>query len=139
LRRDGWAAGRHDHQIWERGDQSVTVTIPDAARGLEFDAVIAVEPADFPRNFASQQGPLYTALTRPNRELSVVHAKPLPEALKGRGVPRAAVPLVPSTKPRAERPTGSKVAPSRSRGTSASECPKHFLKLGPSGRCDFCE
>ena len=61
----------------------VTVIDPDEARGLEFDAVIVVEPADFPQNYG-RQGPLYTALTRPNRELAIVHAKPLPDALRRR-------------------------------------------------------
>lgn len=50
-------------------------------RGLEFDAVIVVEPSDFPKNFG-RHGPLYTALTRPNRELVVVHSRALPEALR---------------------------------------------------------
>jgi DNA helicase IV len=57
------------------------VLSPDEARGLEFDGAVVVEPADFPQNYG-RRGPLYTALTRPNRELSVVHAKPLPDALR---------------------------------------------------------
>lgn len=83
LRFAGWAATRHGSQTWERDGRSVTVLHPDDARGLEFDAVIVVEPADFPKNFG-RQGPLYTALTRPNRELAVVHTKPLPDALRRR-------------------------------------------------------
>lgn len=59
----------------------MTVLEPDAARGLEFDAVVVVEPADFPQNYG-RLGPLYTALTRPNRELVVVHSKLLPDALR---------------------------------------------------------
>lgn len=83
LRSAGWATGKSSYQIWERDGRSVTVIHPDAARGLEFDAVIVVEPADFPRNYG-RHGPLYTALTRPNRELAIVHAKPLPDALRRR-------------------------------------------------------
>jgi DNA helicase II / ATP-dependent DNA helicase PcrA len=78
LRRAGWAKSRKDHDAWQYEGREVTVAHPDAARGLEFDAVVVVEPADFPQNLG-RQGPLYTALTRPNRELTVVHAKPLPE------------------------------------------------------------
>lgn len=83
LRSAGWAMARTNPQIWERGGRSVTVIHPDAARGLEFDAVIVVEPTDFPQNYG-RQGPLYTALTRPNRELAIVHTKPLPDALRRR-------------------------------------------------------
>lgn len=39
LRPHGWAASRLDPRTWERGGQSVTVISPNAARGLEFDAV----------------------------------------------------------------------------------------------------
>jgi DNA helicase IV len=84
LRSAGWTtAAGHGSQSWERNGRSVMVLHPDDARGLEFDAVIVVEPADFPPNLG-RQGPLYTALTRPNRELAIVHAKPLPDALRRR-------------------------------------------------------
>jgi DNA helicase II / ATP-dependent DNA helicase PcrA len=83
LRFAGWAMARTNHQIWERNGRSVTVIDPDEGRGIEFDAVIVVEPAGFRQNYG-RQGPLYTALTRPNRELAIVHAKPLPDALRRR-------------------------------------------------------
>jgi hypothetical protein len=83
LRFAGWAMARTNHQIWERNGRSVTVIDPDEGRGIEFDAVIVVEPAGFPQNYG-RQGPLYTALTRSNRELAIVHAKPLPDALRRR-------------------------------------------------------
>ena len=54
------------------------------ARGLEFDGVVVVEPADFPENLG-KHGRLYTALTRANKELTVVHSRPLPKAIRGRG------------------------------------------------------
>lgn len=84
LRVTGWStvAGR-GFQEWERDGRTVTVLAPDDARGLEFDAVIVVEPADFPVNLG-RQGPLYTALTRPNRELSILRTRPLPDALRRR-------------------------------------------------------
>jgi DNA helicase II / ATP-dependent DNA helicase PcrA len=83
LRSADWTMARSNHQIWERNGRNVAVIDPDEARGIEFDAVIVVEPADFPQNYG-RQGPLYTALTRPNRELAIVHAKPLPDALRRR-------------------------------------------------------
>ena len=52
----------------------------DECRGLEFDAGVVVEPAGFRRDGRSY-GELYTALTRANRELVVVHEKALPAAL----------------------------------------------------------
>jgi DNA helicase IV len=50
------------------------------AKGLEFDAVVVVEPAQLVEESGSL-GPLYVALTRPTQELTVVHAQPLPESL----------------------------------------------------------
>ncbi|MEI8082801.1 MAG: helicase, partial [Actinomycetes bacterium] len=83
LRRNGWAAINNDMKRWQRSDSLVTVLEPDAARGLEFDAVVVVEPADFPMNYG-RQGPLYTALTRGNRELSVFYSSGLPDSLRKR-------------------------------------------------------
>jgi DNA helicase II / ATP-dependent DNA helicase PcrA len=83
LRSAGWAMARSDPQIWEHDGRNVTVIDPDEARGIEFDAVLVVEPADFPQNYG-RRGPLYTGLTRPNRELAILHTKPLPDALRRR-------------------------------------------------------
>jgi DNA helicase IV len=80
LRSQGWAGSLHDPSPWERDGREVTVVDPDSARGIEFDAVVVVEPGEFKQNYG-HQGPLYTALTRPNRELVVVHTKPLPKEL----------------------------------------------------------
>jgi DNA helicase IV len=70
----------------------VVLLPPEAANGLEFDAVVLVEPAlvaagldgdeetpapPRPRGLRS----LYVALTRATRRLTVVHARPLPEVL----------------------------------------------------------
>lgn len=82
LRLAGWAKSVGE-LTWQYSGRDVMVAHPDTARGLEFDAVVVVEPADFPQNLG-RQGPLYTALTRPNRELVVVHVKPLPERLRRR-------------------------------------------------------
>jgi len=83
LRTRGWARSTDDAVAWERMSRRVTVSVIDEARGLEFDAVVVVEPSDFQGNLG-RQGPLYTALTRANRELVVIHSKSLPERLRKR-------------------------------------------------------
>ncbi|PQE01759.1 hypothetical protein CYL16_06845 [Mycobacterium sp. EPG1] len=81
LRKARWRAVNESLHVWERDDREITVLDPATARGVEFDAVIVVEPADFERDL-TKRGTLYTALTRPNRELVVVHTKPLPKELR---------------------------------------------------------
>ncbi len=59
------------------------------AKGLEFDAVVVVEPAAILRERPDGGvGGLYTALTRSTRALAIVHAQPLPVALSGTDVLR---------------------------------------------------
>lgn len=67
--------------------QRLMLADPIEARGLEFDAVVIVEPADFPTNLG-RNGPLYTSLTRAHQELVVVHTQPLPKKLR-RGARRS--------------------------------------------------
>jgi DNA helicase IV len=62
-------------------DHSVTVVPALAAKGLEFDAVIVVEPSRIVEDAPKGLRLLYIALTRPTQHLSVVHADPLPAAL----------------------------------------------------------
>jgi DNA helicase IV len=59
-------------------DSRVSVLTVAETKGLEFDQVVVVEPADLIG--AGPRGPhdLYVALTRATRELVVVHADPLP-------------------------------------------------------------
>lgn len=61
---------------------AVTLVPAATSRGLEFDAVVVVEPAriidDAPRGLRL----LYIALTRPTQHLTVMHARPLPAALR---------------------------------------------------------
>jgi superfamily I DNA/RNA helicase len=64
-------------------DAPVSLLTPLAAKGLEFDAVVVVEPA---RIFDEEhQGPrvLYVALTRAVQQLCVIHAAALPSVLAG--------------------------------------------------------
>ncbi len=52
------------------------------AKGLEFDAIVVVEPAAILRERPDGGvGGLYTALTRATRAMAVVHSEPLPEPL----------------------------------------------------------
>ncbi|MGZ4394957.1 MAG: ATP-binding domain-containing protein, partial [Gaiellaceae bacterium] len=61
----------------------IPVLTPREAKGMEFDNVIVVEPAQIVEEAAGGQGlrELYVALTRPTRRLILVHARPLPEEL----------------------------------------------------------
>ena len=59
----------------------VTVLDPPDAKGLEFDAVVVVEPAAIAGDTARGLRLLYVALTRAVQELVVVHADQLPKAL----------------------------------------------------------
>ena len=56
---------------------------PVQARGLEFDGVVVVEPANFQQNLG-RHGSLYTSLTRANKKLVVVHSRALPTELRRR-------------------------------------------------------
>lgn len=83
LLRNGWRQDSNDKQVLKRNDRRIRLLKPDSARGLEFDAVIIAEPADFPPNLG-RMGSLYTSLTRANRELAVIHSRPMPDGLRGR-------------------------------------------------------
>jgi len=66
------------------GPPGVPGTVPPSqTKGLEFDAVLVVEPeriiADGPRGAAE----LYVALTRATQRLGILHLGPLPQALSG--------------------------------------------------------
>ncbi|MFD6445735.1 hypothetical protein ACFWEJ_11560, partial [Promicromonospora sp. NPDC060204] len=59
-------------------DAQVTVLAPRETKGLEFDAVVLVEPAAIAEG-AGGTSDLYVAMTRPTQRLVVVHARDLPE------------------------------------------------------------
>ena len=63
--------------------QPVTIVPAPAAKGLEFDAVVVVEPAAIAGDDRRGLRLLYVALTRPIQHLSVVHAQALPAPLLG--------------------------------------------------------
>jgi superfamily I DNA/RNA helicase len=59
----------------------VTLLPPVATKGLEFDAVVVVEPAEIISEAVGDLRLLYVVLTRAVQQLSVVHSRPLPPAL----------------------------------------------------------
>lgn len=83
---DGWRKETGDRQSLRKSHRGCRVSVvgPVSARGLEFDAVVVVEPADFKPSLG-RYGELYTSLTRANQELVVVHSEAMPRALSGRG------------------------------------------------------
>jgi DNA helicase-2/ATP-dependent DNA helicase PcrA len=81
LVKENWQAISAGADTYRRDSMSCRLLTPYDARGLEFDAVVVVEPADFPKN-VGRQGVLYTSLTRGNKELVVLHTKPLPDELR---------------------------------------------------------
>jgi superfamily I DNA/RNA helicase len=63
------------------GEARVLLT-PEAVKGLEFDAVVVVEPALIVGESPSGLRSLYVAMTRPTQRLAVVHERPLPPPLR---------------------------------------------------------
>jgi DNA helicase-2/ATP-dependent DNA helicase PcrA len=84
LGRRGWRKSGQEAIVWSKDGLEIRLYYPENARGLEFDAVVVVQPGDFPGN-VGRQGPLYTSLTRANRELAVVWHGRLPDELRKLG------------------------------------------------------
>jgi len=74
-----WTEGA-DHYWSNASRRRFTLLTSEEARGLEFDAVVVVEPKAF-RALAGDNGPLYTALTRANLKLVIIHERSLPPAM----------------------------------------------------------
>lgn len=69
--------------IYEGGlDSRVTIVPVSLVKGLELDAAIVVEPARIVSDERNGLRSLYVALTRATRRLTIVHAEPLPAALR---------------------------------------------------------
>ena len=60
---------------------TVGLFAPTDAKGLEFDAVVLVEPSELAGASVAGLRGLYVALTRATRFLAIVHHRPLPSAL----------------------------------------------------------
>ena len=76
----GQPAGDVDRDALEK---QVTILTPSAAKGLEFDNVVVVEPALIVSEARQGFAELYVALSRPTQRLSVVHSQPLPAPMPG--------------------------------------------------------
>jgi DNA helicase IV len=77
---------RHDDVgLLERDAMTRPVTLVPApsVKGLEFDAVVVVEPAAIAGGDSRGLRLLYVAMTRPIQHLSIVHSLPLPSQLRG--------------------------------------------------------
>lgn len=61
--------------------RSLVMLTTRQAKGLEFDAVIVVEPADIVDESTRGLNDLYVALTRPTKRLTVLHSAALPDVL----------------------------------------------------------
>jgi hypothetical protein len=57
--------------------------VPSATKGLEFDAVLVVEPERILAEGPQGAADLYVALTRATQRLGVLHREPLPDVLRG--------------------------------------------------------
>jgi DNA helicase IV len=64
-------------------ERPVSVLAVADAKGLEFDAVVLVEPGDILAGSSRGANDLYVALTRPTQRLRVLHSDPLPPGLTG--------------------------------------------------------
>ena len=60
----------------------ITVVPVSVVKGLELDGVVVVEPAAIVAGELQGLRALYVALTRSTRQLTVVHAQPLPAAMR---------------------------------------------------------
>jgi superfamily I DNA/RNA helicase len=63
-------------------DSPVSVLDVTSVKGLEFDAVIVVEPAEILEGSDRGANDLYVALTRPTQRLLVVHTRDLPPGME---------------------------------------------------------
>ena len=62
-------------------DQPITVVPVGWVKGLELDASVVVEPAEIVDQEAQGMRALYVALTRATKRLTIVHHRPLPDAV----------------------------------------------------------
>jgi superfamily I DNA/RNA helicase len=64
-------------------DSPVVLMTAAQAKGLEFDAVLVVEPTEMLAAHSRGVNDLYVALTRATKSLGVIHSGELPELLEG--------------------------------------------------------
>ncbi len=66
---------------WAALDREVGVLAVEECKGLEFDGVVVVEPAEIIEAGGRGANDLYVALTRPTQQLTLVHRRTLPVTL----------------------------------------------------------
>ncbi|MGN5240399.1 MULTISPECIES: ATP-binding domain-containing protein [unclassified Rhodococcus (in: high G+C Gram-positive bacteria)] len=71
------------HEWAHLASDSVRVATVKDVKGLEFDSVVLVEPAEIQEESPRGLNDLYVALTRATQRLGVVHTAPLPQVLGG--------------------------------------------------------
>jgi DNA helicase IV len=77
------AAGIEHGEATRSGlEMGITVVPVSVVKGLELDGVIVVEPARIVRDQEQGLRALYVALTRSTKRLTIVHAEPLPDAMR---------------------------------------------------------
>ena len=67
----------------EIDDPNILNFTPGASKGMEFDGVVVVEPAEILQAHHGL-GLLYVAVTRTTNQLAIVHEQPLPNVLDSR-------------------------------------------------------
>jgi DNA helicase IV len=72
----------HPDSAFDELASPIQALTPRAAKGLEFDRVVLVEPGVIASGGVEGLRALYVALTRATKTLVVVHAEPLPELLR---------------------------------------------------------
>ncbi len=63
-------------------EQDIIVTTPANAKGLEFDAVVVLEPAELLSGRGGLVGDLYVAMTRPTQRLRLIGAQGIPAGIR---------------------------------------------------------
>lgn len=63
--------------------QDIVVITPREAKGLEFDGVIVLEPAEMLKPELVRVGDLYVAMTRPTQRLRLISTGEIPEGIEG--------------------------------------------------------
>jgi DNA helicase IV len=63
-------------------DSPVSVLDVGSVKGLEFDTVVVIEPADVLAASPRGANDLYVALTRPTQHLLVLHSRDLPPGME---------------------------------------------------------
>ncbi|MFZ1410467.1 MAG: ATP-binding domain-containing protein, partial [Micropruina sp.] len=84
--------------------QSINLMSAVESKGLEFDAIVVVEPAQIGRQNSHGLRHLYIALTRTTKYMSVVYSEPMAEIGLVVGQPQVEVVALPEPAPQRDQP-----------------------------------